>query len=163
MRLDPLEERHRERERAKREAQERERREHEGERTFGRLVELWLAAHGQPNKRPSSQETDRSILKCHLLPRFASMPVTALTKADVRTMMAEMQAAKIAIQANRLAGVAQRDHGIRRRRAWLARFQPMPRRQTVTETAAWCRSRAPNSSASVSQSRSIPIVRLAMR
>jgi hypothetical protein len=89
------------RERAKREAQERERREHEGERTFGRLVELWLAAHGQPNKRPSSQETDRSILKCHLLPRFASTPVTALTKADVRTMMAEMQAAKIAIQANR--------------------------------------------------------------
>ncbi|MGZ6253585.1 MAG: Arm DNA-binding domain-containing protein, partial [Candidatus Binataceae bacterium] len=36
MRLDPLEERHRERERVKREAQERERREHEGERTVGR-------------------------------------------------------------------------------------------------------------------------------
>jgi integrase-like protein len=61
MRLDPLEERHRERERAKREAQERERREHEGERTFGRLVELWLAARLKQKMHSIIPLNDRAV------------------------------------------------------------------------------------------------------
>lgn len=54
--------------------------------TVAALATRYLQVHAQPKKKAQSQRHDHTILRCHVLPRFGTMPVTQLTRADVTAL-----------------------------------------------------------------------------
>ncbi|MCZ6593169.1 MAG: integrase arm-type DNA-binding domain-containing protein, partial [Alphaproteobacteria bacterium] len=51
--------------------------------TVAEFVEQYLADYAQSRKKASTLQTDRTNLRCHILPALASLPITAVTHRDV--------------------------------------------------------------------------------
>ncbi len=61
-----------------------------GRITFGEYAERWTES--RPNLRPRTKENYRSIIKNHLLPRYAEVPLAAVTPTLVREWWADLHA-----------------------------------------------------------------------
>jgi len=51
--------------------------------TIADLAQRYMRDHAIPNKKPSSVESDKALLRLYILPRFAKIKVGDLTRADV--------------------------------------------------------------------------------
>ena len=86
--------------RAEREAAQKELARREHDKTVAQVAQLWMEDHGL-KKRLSSQASDRSALRRHILPRLGPMKVADVTGDDVEALHAAL-VEKTPIQANRV-------------------------------------------------------------
>ncbi len=57
--------------------------------TFARYVERWLQSDVALRLKPASQETYEQVVRTHLLPRLGATPLPALTRAQIKDLIAD--------------------------------------------------------------------------
>src|SRR5690625_4887777 len=61
--------------------------------TFGQWADRWLERMAaDPHLSPASVVTHRSVLRAHVLPDLADLPLTEITAAEIETLVARVRA-----------------------------------------------------------------------
>jgi integrase len=86
--------------RVAREAAQAELARREHDKTVAQLAEVWMETHAKVHKQPTSLRTDRSMLRCHILPRFGAMKIADVTTDEVEALHGHLSGTPI--MANRV-------------------------------------------------------------
>ena len=65
-----------------------------GQEPFSLWADMWLETLG--NRKPKTRESYESIVRCHLLPRFAAAPIVAIDYPVVLAFIGDLQRAGVA-------------------------------------------------------------------
>jgi Phage integrase, N-terminal SAM-like domain len=60
-----------------------------GQEPFGQWADMWLETLG--DRKPKTRESYESIVRCHLIPRFATVPITAIDYPVVLAFVGDLQ------------------------------------------------------------------------